>query len=139
MKPSMLERIKAWLALILLCVSMLPDLAAAEDVNIAVASDLKFALEEIAQLFHQATAQKVALSFGSSGTLATQIRNGAPFQLFLSADESYVLQLQKEGLTANEGTLYALGRIDFIALTDSAWDVDRELKGLAALASTGKL
>jgi molybdate transport system substrate-binding protein len=139
MKPSMHKQIKAWLTAILLCVSMLPDLAPAEDVNIAAASDLKFALEDIAQSFHQATGQVVALSFGSSGTFTTQIQNGAPFQLFLSADESYVLQLQKDGLTANEGVLYALGRIVIIAPADSALAVDSELKGLAALVSTGKL
>ena len=130
---------KALLTVIWLLLSILPGFALAENVNIAAASDLKFALEEIAQSFQKNSGQKLTLSFGSSGTFATQIRNGAPFELFLSADESYVLQLHKDGFTVDEGALYAIGRIVIIAPTGSDLGVDSELKGLAAAVKADKL
>src|SRR5918993_481762 len=57
--------------------------------NIAAASDLKFALEEIAAQFRKDIGQEVNLAFGSSGNFFRQISEGAPFQMFLSADESF--------------------------------------------------
>lgn len=131
--------IKRLLSLLAFTVTALPLAAHAESVNVAAASDLKFALEEIAQSFQKDTGQEVTLSFGSSGTFTTQIRNGAPFQMFLSADEDYVLMLQKDGLTLDQGALYAIGRIVIAAPQGSSLEVDAELKGLAALVKSGKL
>lgn len=116
-----------------------PTKAHAESVNIAAAADLKFALEEIAVAFQHETGQQVALSFGSSGTFATQISNGAPFQMFLSADESYVRMLHQQQLTLDLGVLYALGRIVVIAPKDSILSADGELKGLAELIRSNRL
>ncbi len=64
---------------------------------IAAASDLKFALEDIAQTYQKETGQALKLTMGSSGTFATQIRNGAPFQMFLSADEDFIFKLHADG------------------------------------------
>lgn len=125
--------------LLAMCSVIAPMIANAENVNIAAAADLKFALEEIAHSFHDESGQEVTLSFGSSGTFATQIRNGAPFQLFLSADESYVLMLDKEQLTIGQGVLYALGRIAVITPKNSTLNVDGELKGLAELLRANRL
>lgn len=111
---------------------------AAEPV-VAAAADLKFALEEIAQTFQKDTGQTVKLTFGSSGTFATQIRHGAPFELYLSADEDYVKTLHAEGYTRDAGTLYAIGRIVLIAPPDSKLPVDGELKGLAEHLEAGAL
>jgi xanthine dehydrogenase accessory factor len=80
--------------------------------NVAAAADLNYALKEIADGFAKATGRQVKLTFGSSGNFATQIRNGAPFQVFLCADEEYVQALAKEGRTDGNGTLYAIAASD---------------------------
>lgn len=97
---------------------------------VAAASDLKFALTEIAARFEADTGRKVQLSFGSSGNFARQIRQGAPFELFMSADEGFVLELADAGLTRDRGALYAVGRIVLYAPKDSTIGLDADLKGL---------
>ena len=79
--------------------------------TVAAASDLKFAVEEIAANYKADKGQDVKLVFGSSGVLWQQTKNGAPFSLLMSADEAYIDDLSKNGLTVDEGTLYAIGRI----------------------------
>ena len=79
---------------------------------IAAASDLQFALTDIAALFQSQTGQSVKLSFGSSGNFARQIRQGAPFDIYFSADENYVLNLFQEGFTRDQGALYGIGRVN---------------------------
>lgn len=121
-------------SIILTLALVMPGLASpasAEPVRLAAASDLKFAVEELAANYARETGHKLSLTFGSSGMLATQIRHGAPFQLFMSADESYVTDLQAAGLTRDEGALYALGRIVLIAPKNSKLMLDDQLKGLA--------
>ena len=135
----MTSRIKTLLALSLLLSSIFPCLAVAERVNVAAASDLKYVLEELAVSFRQQSGQDISLTFGSSGVIATQIRHGAPFQLFLSADEAYVSALEKQGYTLDAGVLYAEGRIVLIAPKDSPLQVDAELKGLSILIKNNQL
>lgn len=106
---------------------------------IAAASDLKFALDEIAQAFKKDSGQSVTLIYGSSGILSTQIRNGAPFHLYLSADEDYVSALTADGFTRDAGVLYAIGRIALLVPSSSDITVDPELKGLAARLKAGKI
>jgi len=106
---------------------------------VAAAADLKFALDEIAAAFKKDTGHSVKLTFGSSGTFATQIRNGAPFQMYLSADEEYVSRLHAEGFTRDTGTLYAIGRIVLLAPSTSKLSVDSELRGLAAQLKAGQI
>ena len=79
--------------------------------TVAAASDLKFALEEIASNYKTDKGQEVKLVFGSSGVLWQQVKNGAPFSLLMSADEAYVDDLYKNDLTIDKGILYAIGRI----------------------------
>lgn len=105
--------------------------------GVAAASDLKFALDEIAQAYARETGAAVRLSYGSSGNFRRQIAEGAPFEIFLSADESYVLALAKDGRLEDEGTLYAIGRLVLFAPAGSPVDPSRGLEGLAALARTG--
>lgn len=106
---------------------------------IAAAADLKFALTEIAAEFQKASGKQVKLAFGSTGNFATQIRQGAPFQMFLAADEKFVADLHNEGLTRDEGTLYAEGRIVIIVPPGSALTPDPNLDGLAGLLEQGKI
>jgi molybdate transport system substrate-binding protein len=114
--------------------------AAEVDVRmIAAAADLSYVLKEVADNFTKEAGKSVKLVFGSSGNFTTQIRNGAPFQVFLCADEEYVQALTKEGLTENDGTLYAVGRIGLFAVKGGPLTVDPEMKGLAAALAAGKI
>ena len=133
----MLKRVKVWLFAAALMGAAAP--ACADVPIVAAASDLMFALEEIAERFHADRGQRVRLSFGSSGTIATQIRHGAPFALYLSADEDYVFGLHADGHTRDEGVLYAVGRIVLMAPSSSALPVDAELKGLADELRAGRI
>jgi len=81
-------------------------LSAAESTIVAAASDLEFALEEVIQQFTEETGMTVKFSFGSSGNFARQIMQGAPYGLFMSADEKYVSELVKQHKTVDEGLLY---------------------------------
>jgi molybdate transport system substrate-binding protein len=106
---------------------------------VAAASDLNFALTEIANQFARETGERVELVFGSSGTLTRQVRDGAPFEMFLSADEAFVEELASAGLTRNGGTLYAVGRIVLFAPADSPLHPRDGLDGLARLLAGGRV
>jgi len=84
----------------------------AEELAVAAAADLNFALRDIAEQYQHDTGNALKLSFGSSGNFFVQIQNGAPFDIFFSADVSYPQKLEQVGL-AEPGTLfrYATGRI----------------------------
>ena len=101
--------------------------------TIAAASDLQFALDEIAAAFQRDHGACLHIVYGSSGTLTRQIRDGAPFELFLSADETLVARLANAGLTRDEGTLYAVGRIVLFAPTGSPLEPRDGLDGLGRL------
>jgi molybdate transport system substrate-binding protein len=85
--------------------------AAQERVLVAAASDLKFAMDSIILVFNAAGSGNVEVTYGSSGKLCEQIINGAPFDLFFSADVAYPEQLQKKNKTASPIYRYAKGRI----------------------------
>jgi molybdate transport system substrate-binding protein len=106
---------------------------------IAAASDLQFAFPEVAAAFERQTGFAVRITFGSSGNFARQIRQGAPFELFLSADEGYVLGLARDGLTRDDGVLYGLGRIVIIAPQGSGIEPDGALEGLKTALREGRI
>ena len=112
---------------------------AAEAPAVAAASDLQFALEAVAARFKADSGRSVRLVFGSSGNFYRQISEGAPFQLFLSADERYVEQLAAAGKTRDSGVLYAIGRIVLLAPQGAGLQVDGELHGLRAALAAGKI
>ena len=91
------------LAVLFCALQCLAPLRAAETPNVAAAADLKFALTEIAAAHQRAGGSRVNLSFGSSGVFRRQIAQGAPFELYLSADEAYVDALIAEGRVRVEG------------------------------------
>ncbi|MEO5375473.1 MAG: molybdate ABC transporter substrate-binding protein [Alphaproteobacteria bacterium] len=113
--------------------------AAGEAPAIAAAADLQVALTELAGRFRADTGREVRLAFGSSGNFARQIRQGGPFELFLSADEEYVLALARDDLTRDEGALYAVGRIVLVVPRDSPLEVDGSLADLRAALADGRL
>jgi molybdate transport system substrate-binding protein len=110
---------------------------AAEVPNVAVAANLNFAMPEIAAAFKQRTGREVKLAFGASGNFSRQIREGAPFELFLSADEANVQFLVEANRTEGEGVVYAVGRLSLFAPTASPVQLDPELAGLAAALKAG--
>lgn len=84
----------------------------AEKVSVAAAADLKFAMEEVAASFRKAhPSDEVELTFGSSGKFHTQIQQGAPFDVFFSADLGFARELKSAGEAISEPKLYAIGRI----------------------------
>src|SRR3990167_5612174 len=80
--------------------------------TVAAASDLSFALKEIAGKFEKDTGIKVILSFGSTGILSHQIENGAPFDIFFAANLKYIDAMKQKGLIVPDTSrVYAQGRI----------------------------
>ena len=134
-----LRRVAAAALGIWVCGPLAPTAVAQKPPAVAAASDLSFALQEVADLFGRETGQKVDLVFGSSGTLTRQIRDGAPFEMFLSADESFVDELANAGLTRDRGTLYAVGRIVLFAPTGSMLNPKEGLDGLARLLAARRV
>ncbi len=101
--------------------------AQAADLLVAAASDLAPLAPSLEQAYQRATGERVRFTLASSGSLARQIENGAPFDVFLSADDRYVTELAERGqLDAATVILYAFGRI---ALWSSNGSV-RSLEGL---------
>ncbi|UUA71690.1 molybdate ABC transporter substrate-binding protein [Cellvibrio sp. QJXJ] len=96
-------------------------LAQAEKITIAAAADLKFALDELLVEFKQAHPKdEVEVIYGSSGKFHTQIRQGAPFDLYFSADIEFPRLLAKAGFAASEVVPYAVGRIVLWSATQDA-------------------
>ena len=112
---------------------------AADVPSIAAASDLQLVLPEIASAFTRDTGASVKLAFGSSGNFRRQIAKGAPFELFLSADEGYVRALYDEGKARDEGVLYAVGRIAVVSSIDSLLVPDAALDHLTSALAAGQV
>ncbi len=95
-----------------------------QEIAVAAAADLNFAMSELAGQYEKQTGNKVNVIYGSSGNFFSQLQNGAPFDLFFSADIDYARKLETAGL-AEPGTLYryAIGRIVIWAPADSKADV----------------
>jgi molybdate transport system substrate-binding protein len=120
------------LGLLILLMINLPLHAANPDITVAAAADLNAALPELAANFEKQTGTHVRLSFGSSGNLTQQIKNGAPFDLFFSADEDYPKQLIQSGLADPDSLYrYAVGRLVLWVPSESPLDVEH--RGMDAL------
>src|SRR5882672_8564003 len=100
--------------------------AFAADLRLAAASDLNFAIKEIIAQYEKNTGNHIQLTLGSSGTFFTQISEGAPFDLYLSADRSYPEQLLDKKLAEPESLyIYGLGKIVFWVPRGSPIDVSK--------------
>ena len=94
-----------------------------KELRVAAASDLKFAMTELASAYERQSGVKLDLTFGSSGSFFAQIRNGAPFDLFFSADSEYPRKLNDAGLIVPNSTYqYALGRLVLWSPAESRTD-----------------
>ena len=95
------------------------SLVFAQSATVAVSANMKDAFSEIAIAFKANSKQGMRVVYGSSGNFATQIMNGAPFNLFIAADEHFPLELYKHGKTVDEGAVYATGKLAIIVKTSS--------------------
>lgn len=108
---------------VVLCsVVFMGSMAHAEKVTVAAAADLKYAMDEIISEYKKNShGDEIEVIYGSSGKFHTQIQQGAPYDLFFSADIAYPRELRQNGLAASEVTPYAFGRIVlWSATTDAA-------------------
>lgn len=118
-------------AVALFLVFFLTAISSAQDLSVAAAADLQFAFQDVASRFEKDTGHHVQLIFGSSGNFYTQIQNGAPFDLYFSADLDYPKKLEAAGLTEPGSRYeYATGRLVLWVPKESKLDLSR---GLAAL------
>jgi len=116
----------------LIMLFLVPAAHAADEIAIAAAADLQFAMPEVIQQYENETGQKVRVTFGSSGNFASQIQNGAPFDIFFSADLNYPKQLDAAGLIEPSSIYhYADGKIVLWTLNSSGVDVSRGLSILS--------
>ena len=106
---------------------------------VAAAASVRFALEDAAEAFHRASGHEVRLSFGSSGNLARQAREGAPYELYLAADARYVEDLARDGFSHGSGKDYLLGRLVIIVPANSPLIADGSLEDLRAALGDGRL
>lgn len=100
----------------LLCTALMliANYGFAQSTFVVVAANMKDAFTEINSQFQREQKADLKIIYGSSGNFASQIINGAPFHLFISADEQYPLELFKKGKTIDEGKIYAIGKLALI-------------------------
>jgi molybdate transport system substrate-binding protein len=107
------------------------QLCAAQEITVAAAADLQSAMQDVAARFERETGKKVKVIFGSSGNFFQQIQNGAPFDMFFSANLDYPKKLEAAGLIEN-GSYYQYGKGKIVVWVpnDSKIDVNSGLKAL---------
>ncbi len=119
---------------------LLAAAAQAAEVQVAVAANFSAPMQRIAAAFEQATGHKAVLSIGSTGRFYAQVRNGAPFQVMLSADDETPARLEKEGLAVTGSRFtYATGRLVLWSASSGVVDSQGEVlrrpgEGKVALA-----
>jgi molybdate transport system substrate-binding protein len=97
---------------LVVCMGLASQFCQAAEVSVAVASNFAAPMQKIAAAFEKETGHKALLSVGSTGNFYAQIKNGAPFQVFLSADDETPARLEKEGQgVAGSGFTYAIGKL----------------------------
>jgi molybdate transport system substrate-binding protein len=116
---------------VVIFVGLSGGLCAAQEITVAAAADLQFVMQDAGARFQNETGKSVKLIYGSSGNFAQQLQNGAPFDMFFSANLDYPKQLEAAGLT-EPGTFYqyAIGKIVVWVPNDSKLDISSGLKAL---------
>lgn len=108
-------------------------------IPVAAASDVREALAAIIAAFEAGNGTRVRATYGSTGTLARQIAQGAPFDLFLAADESFAERLIAEGHGTPPGAVYAIGRLALITRRDSGLDISAGLEAVRSALGAGRI
>ncbi|MCP4408743.1 MAG: molybdate ABC transporter substrate-binding protein [Gammaproteobacteria bacterium] len=135
--PSLFSRANVWSVLAIIWI--FPIAAGAAEIRVAAAANLYHALPEIVTLFEQGTGHRVKLTFGASGNISQQILQGAPFDLFFSANEAYVERLRSKFLTQGNGSVYAIGRLVLFVPRHSMLIPSSDLARLRSSLRTGDL
>jgi len=91
----------------LLPIMFVCQFCAAQAITVAVAADLQFAMQDVAAKFQKQTGKEVKLIYGSSGNFFQQLQNGAPFDMFFSANLDYAKKLEIAGLQSFPVTTFA--------------------------------
>lgn len=99
----------------------------ADQLTIAAAANMQFAIVELEREFENATGTHIEIILGSSGKLTAQILAGAPYDLFLSADSKYPQKIFVEGLASKAPRVYAYGRLVVWSSLDSAQILSNEI------------
>jgi molybdate transport system substrate-binding protein len=101
----------------LLCLLLLASRLDAQTLRVAAAADLQLVMNDLGKQFEKNSGTKLAISYGSSGNFQAQLENGAPFDIFFSADAMYPERLVKAGVAdAQSLTVYAQGHLVLWAL-----------------------
>jgi molybdate transport system substrate-binding protein len=112
--------------------------SAAGRVLVAAASDLQSVFPSLAAAFKEAHGIDVVASFGSTGNFSRQIRQGAPFEVFLAADERFIQDLARDGVVADAGRAYARGRLGLVASRRGPFAAALSLESLADAVVAGR-
>src|ERR1700677_2752444 len=129
--PQWSRVISALLVVFVLCAA---GRAAAEEITVAAAADLTFAFKDVGARFEKETGNTLKFTFGSSGNFLTQIQNGAPFDMFFSADIGYPKKLEAAGLI-EPGSLYQYATGEIVIWVPNASTLDLK-EGLAVLTDS---
>jgi len=123
--------VRKLILIVVLAVAFVSQLSVAQEITVAAAADLQFAMQDVAARFQKETGKTVKLIYGSSGNFFQQIQNGAPFDMFFSANLDYPKKLEAAGLT-EPGSFYpyAKGKIVIWVRNDSKLDLSSGMKVL---------
>ena len=112
----------------------------AQSIKVAVAANMKEAFTEILQSYKPQNKSEIQVVYGSSGNFSAQIMNGAPFSLFIAADEHFPLELYRKGKAMNEGAIYAIGKLALIVKNSSEVKIGSGKSEIAkAIAKSNKV
>lgn len=102
----------------------------AETIRVAAAADLRFVMPELVEQYQQTTSDKIAVTYGSSGKIASQIKYGAPYDIFFSAHARYTNILSEQQLIRGRALHYANGYLALFARNQSSLAIDTAFAGL---------
>lgn len=115
---------------------MLTTSAMAETVHLAAAANLRYVMPEIIAEYEKQSENKIAVTYAASGTISNQIKHGAPYQVFLSANSGFIDPLIELGLTQGHPFDYADAQLALFAANHSDIQLDESLAGLKAYLKT---
>ena len=119
---------------------LLSSATSAQTTSVAVAANMKDAFTAINSAFIASGKPEMRIVYGSSGNFASQIMNGAPFNLLISADEHYPIELFKNGKTIDAGKVYAIGSLAILTKNSSGIKLSSDKAELArVIAKANKI